>query len=196
MRPLLLSYAIAGASAIWLAQLPASSHIWGVFDGITDVVSRLVPNDMLIARSTSNPRVSAPILAIQWLFTPIYLYYWFGRFGPWTSRMRRAVAERSRTLKSSQRYVLLPLAILAFGLWILGDVGLVNFPTLYNGKYVYPMGTAISQFLPIYQMQTALAIYAWLCPIMEVCVAWAFLLFLFNLRTYLTPSHSSDVGTS
>lgn len=27
----------------------------------------------------------APILAIQLLFTPIYLYYSIGRFGPWTS---------------------------------------------------------------------------------------------------------------
>ncbi len=71
-------------------------------------------------------------------------------------------------------------------LWLLGDFSILEIPTLFNGGYAYPPSEAVPQIRVIYASPFALAIYAWLCPLVEVVVLWAFMFLTFNFGAYMS----------
>ena len=77
--------------------------------------------------------------------------------------------------------------IVFLGAWVLGDLGVINFPTFYNGKYAYPIDQAVPQVKLIYGSPVALAIYAWLGPICEVAILSMLSMSVIHAKVYASP---------
>jgi hypothetical protein len=188
IKPLLYCVATAAFVAILSVHI---STIVVVQNGVLRVlptVLRLVPSVASISSETMNWEASEIVLLTQWLFAPAYLIIWFYTAPPWTQRMHRTVLLTKRTLTPAKRYIALPLGVVFLGAWVLGDVGVIDFPTFYNGKYAYPLNHAVPQVKLIYGSPIALAIYAWLGPLCEVAVIWMLSMLLVNGKTYASPA--------
>jgi len=187
LRPLVCCILVAAVTAaICVLFGPTSIDKTGLVS-ILRPMDRLVPSIATISSATTDPTASEIILAVQWLFAPAYGFIWFYFYPPWSSRMRLTVANTSRTLSDAKRPIGLVIGILFFGVWILGDLGLIAFPTFYNGKFVYPLGEAVPQLKLIYASRIALAVYAWFGPIVETTIIWMFSLLTLNAKTYFLP---------
>jgi hypothetical protein len=101
--------------------------------------------------------------------------------------MKLTVSKTSIAMSDAKRPIGLVAGILLFGVWILGDLRLISFPTFYNGRLVYPLSEAVPQLTVIYVSRIALVVYAWIGPIAETTVIWMFLLLTLNAKTYLQP---------
>jgi hypothetical protein len=188
IKPLL--YCVAGAAfvailSIHLSSLPVVQS--GALRVLPTMV-RLVPSVASISSETMNREAAEIVLMFQWLFAPIYLFVWFYTAPPWTRRMRYTVLLTARTLTPAKRYIVFPLGIVFLGAWVLGDLGVIDFPTFYNGKYAYPLDHAVPQVKLIYGSSVALAIYAWLGPLCEVAVLWMLSMSVINAKTYASPA--------
>lgn len=168
---------------------------WGVFDYFVPAVmvsfanglGILVPSIEKISALSSYPVASATVLSVQWALLPLHLFAWFKAAPPWAPRVRNAVTRKAQQLKGSQRLLFL-IGYLFLGMWLLGDLGVLDFPTLYNGKYAYPPSDSMPQLRMIYTSSIALTIYAWMSPLIEVVCLWMFVLFTVNFGRYITPS--------
>jgi len=123
----------------------------------------------------------------QWLFTPAYVIAIFYCFAPWSPFMRDFAVRKSLAFSSTHRTLIMPAGVLVSCAWFLGDLGLIQFPTLYNGKFVYPLSHVAPQLRLIYTSRIAFAIYAWLGPIVEVGLFWMLCTVVINARTYFFP---------
>jgi hypothetical protein len=135
----------------------------------------------------SDAEIGEVILMPQWLFAPAYAFIWFYCLAPWGAPMRQAALLKGRSLSPAQRALGLPIVILLLGLWLLGTFGLIDFPTFYNGTFLYPVAQAVPQLRIIPGAPIALAIYAWVGPLAEVWVIWTFCLIVINAKTYFFP---------
>jgi len=161
---------------------------------VNDTAIRVLPSVVWIVPSVSeissemrDPISSEIVLLLQWPFALIYLILWFGGAPPWTSRMRQEINKLATRLSKPKRIIMPLIGISVFSAWVLGDLGVIQFPTLFNGGFVYPRSHAIVQFQAIYTSRFTLALYAWFCPLGEVTVIWFLSLLLFNFKTYITP---------
>ena len=176
------------------------THLW-VFHGdvppfvfkLVNWVGYIVGSVRRIADSTADPALSEFVLCAQWLFAPFQLLAWMIFAPPWSARAREVARKKARNLKTGQKLVLFAFYVF-MGAWLLGDFGVLDFPTLYNGGYVYPPDEAVPQLHVIYTSRAALTVYAWLSPLVEVIVLWAFVFLTLNLGTYLTPIEDSSEG--
>jgi hypothetical protein len=187
LHPLLqcmIAAAVVAIISLAISMLPVARH--GIASAIEGILW-LVPSVGLISRQMADPEIGEIILLPQWLFAPAYAFIWFHFLAPWSPRMRQAALLKSRTLTPVKRAVGLPVAILLLGVWMLGDLGLIDFPTFYNGKFLYPLAHSVPQLRLIYASPIALVIYAWVGPLAEVCVAWMFCLIVLNAKIYLSP---------
>ncbi len=71
-------------------------------------------------------------------------------------------------------------------------MGIVDFPTFYNGKYVYPLAGAVPQLKLIYASPTFLAIYAWFGAFAEACIIWMLFAVILNAKLYSLPPQSEN----
>jgi hypothetical protein len=186
VRPLLVCMAAAALVAIFADSIASLAMVQKNAVRILPSLVRFVPSVAQIASETANNEASEIILLAQWLFAPVYAFVWFYTAPPWTPRMRYTVRLTNRTIPSSKRVVAWPIGILFLGAWALGDLGVISFPTFYNGKYAYPLDHAVPQVKVIYGSPFALAVYAWLGPICEVCVFWMLAMLIVNAKTYLS----------
>lgn len=195
MRPLTicaLAAALVAFLSIYLASVPG---VQSLLVRILPSMVRLVPSVASIASETANSESSEIILLTQWCFAPIYCLVWFHCAPPWTRRTRDAALVRARTLSRAKRQIVMPVGMLVLVFWLLGDFGIIGFPILYNGKYAYPLDTAVPQVKLIYGSPVALAIYAWIGPLVEVGVVWMLLMCAINLKAYMLPSRSDSPGS-
>jgi hypothetical protein len=109
--------------------------------------------------------------------------------------MRNSAQTTGRTLTNAKRWILLPVGALVLCAWILGDLGVIGFPTLYNGKLVYPVAGGVMQLKYIYTSPIALALYAWFSPIAEATVVWMLSHLIINARAFLAGSVMSVEGS-
>ena len=192
-RPLLRCMVVAAIVAgicFLIAPIPT---VQNSMDSIMPFMLRLVPSAATISSETLNPLASEIVLAIQWLFAPAYLCIWFYCLPPWSRRMSVTISNASRTLTDSKRFIGVPIGILFFGAWLLGDANLIAFPTFYNGKYVYPLSHAVPQLKLIYESRVALVIYAWLGPLTEASIIWMFSVLVMNAKTYLAQQRRDNI---
>jgi hypothetical protein len=187
LRPLLLSFAMAGIVgflSVILSTFPVATH------DVARALRRalfLVPSVGRLSGSMTDPEAGEVILSTQWLFAPIYIFFWFYCLPPWGPLMRASAQTKGRTLTDAQRWILLPLGFLVLCAWILGDIGVIGFPTLYNGKIVYPVEGGVMQLKYIYTSPIALALYAWFGPICEATVLWMLSHLVINARAFFSP---------
>ena len=187
LRPMLrclLAAGILAALSPFVAQVPVIQR--GLLDLVL-VVGKFVPSIAATSRATTEPIGNEITMAIQWPFYPVYVLLWFYCFPPWSHRLKRAILQRSLTLNPARRYFIVPLGILVLGLWLAGDCGLLEFPTLYNGRFLPPYETA-PQLSSISKSRIAMTIYAWFAPFAEATLLWMFFSFTINARIYLFPS--------
>jgi hypothetical protein len=181
------SAAIVALSTIYIANyFPALGHGGAL---LLDGLLRLVPSAGRISVSTGDREAGEVILLAQWMFFPVYLFAWFYAFPPW-DRSKQAARLGSRTLTDARRQILNLFGLLVLIAWILGDAGLIGFPTFYNGKFVYPVTNAVIHASFIYTSQVALAVYAWFGPIAEATVIWALSHLAMNAKTFVSLSHA------
>lgn len=187
LRPLLLSFAMAGIVgflSVILSTFPVATH------DVALVLQRalfLVPSVGRLSGSMTDPEAGQVILLTQWLFAPIYIFLWFYCLPPWGPLMRASAQTKGQTLTNAQRWFVLPLGVLVLCAWISGDLGVIGFPTLYNGKFVYPVEGGVMQLKYIYTSPIALALYAWFGPIGEATVLWMLSHLVINARAFFSP---------
>jgi hypothetical protein len=187
LQPLLLCMGVAALVAIAsviISSLPVARNSAA---GVIENILWLVPSVGRISQQMRNPESGEIILLPQWLFVPAYTFIWFYFLAPWSPRMRESALLKSRTLTPAKRAIGLPVAILFLVVWLLGDFGLIDFPTFYNGEFLYPPSHAVPQLSLIYASSIALAIYAWVGPLAEVCVAWLLCVIVLNAKIYFSP---------
>jgi hypothetical protein len=187
LRPLLLCMAASAVVAVCASFVPVARH--GAATVIENILW-LVPSVERISRETPDPEISEIILLSQWLFAPAYALIWFYCLAPWSPRMRQVAMRKSQTLTPVQRAAGLPIAILFFVAWLLGDFGIIHFPTFYNGEFLYPLDHAVPQLRIIHTSRIAMAIYAWIGPLAEVWVIWMLCLFVVNAKAYFSPQQT------
>ncbi len=156
----------------------------------TGLVLRLVPSVAMISSATADPAASEITLAIQWLFAPAYTYLWFYLLPPWSRRMAQTASNASRKFSRTRRILSMAIGVIFFASWFLGNLGLIDFPTFYNAKYVYPLARAVPQLKLIYASPGNLAIYAWFGPLAEASIIWMFFAVIFNAKRYSRPPYS------
>jgi len=197
VRPILRCMLASGTLALlclFIAQLEIIQRGLLV---VLPVAVKLVPSVAAIASATAAPIRTEITLATQWLFAPVYVFFWFYCFPPWSVRMRLMLAGKAKALTPPKRAATLIYSILFLGAWLLGDLGLIGFPTFYNGKYLYPPSATAPQLLLITHSPISLTIYAWLGPIGEASILWAFCTLLLNAKMCLLPKSSvSQNGAS
>jgi hypothetical protein len=187
IKPLL--YCLAGAAFVAIVSIRFSvlPIVQRDLLRVVSTMMRLVPSVASISSETMDREASEIMLLTQWSFAPIYLFVWFYIAPPWTRRMRYTVLRTARALTPAKRYIGFPLGIVFLGAWVLGDLGVINFPTFYNGKYAYPIDQAVPQVKLIYGSPVALAIYAWLGPICEVAILWMLSMSVIHAKVYASP---------
>jgi len=189
VRPILQCMVASGILAVlclFVAQLELVQRRLLV---LLAVVVKLVPSIGTIASTTAAPISTEITLATQWLFAPIYVLLLFCFLAPWSPQMTRYLGERSRALTPVRRVFSLIFLICLMGAWLLGDLGLIGFPTFYNGKFLYPPSETAPQLALIAQSRIALAIYAWFSPIGEASILWALSAVVLNAKTCFLPSN-------
>ncbi len=191
LRPILRAFLLAAAAAAICFFIAPTSQVKSALVPIVPSLLRLVPSVATISSEMSDPEASEITLLVQWFFVPIYLFIWFYFYPPWSLRMRRTVAITSQTLTERKRTLGLAIGIIFFGAWLLGDFGIIAFPTFYNARYVYPLNEGVPQLKLIYISRTALTIYAWVGPIAEASIAWMFFVLVLNAKTYLSVQKPS-----
>ena len=187
LRPLLVCIIVAAVLAVLSTYIAALSHVHKIFARILPSLVRLVPSVTAISSETADPEASEIVLLGQWSFAPLYVVLWFYCLAPWSPHMRQLALLRTKTFTPIQRKVVMPIGILFSGAWILGNLGLIGFPTFYNGKYAYPLAHAVPQLRIIYTSRIAFAIYAWLGPLAEAWIVWTLCVVALNVKTYFSP---------
>ena len=103
-------------------------------------IARLIPNIDAVAAKTTDPVASELALLLQWFFAPIYAGIFFLSIPPW-SRRRREIARSAYSGKSlGHRHFTFMVGILISGAWLLGDAGVLPFPTFFNGRFALASG--------------------------------------------------------
>jgi len=149
-------------------------------------VARLIPNIKAIAAKTTDPVASELTLLLQWFFAPIYAGIFFVNVPPW-SRLRREIARNAYSGKSlGHRHFTFMVGILFSGAWLLGDAGVVPFPTFFNGRFA--LATGIPQLRLIVESPILFSLYAWAGPMVETVMLWINLVLIFNARVFLAYS--------
>jgi hypothetical protein len=194
LRPLLRCMVLAAAVAAISFFIGPYSVVKNWFGYPLPLMLRLVPSIAAISSSTPDPLASEITLAIQWLFAPAYTYLWFYLLPPWSRRMAQTVSNAKRKFSRTRRILSMSIGVLFFSSWLLGDLGIIDFPTFYNGKYVYPLAGAVPQLRLIYTSPTVLAIYAWFGPFAEACIIWMLFAVIMNARLYSLPAQSENAG--
>lgn len=193
LRPLLNCMMLAAAVVAISFLISPNSLVKDWLSYPISLMLRLVPSVAAISSSTSDPWASEITLAIQWLFAPAYIFLWFYILPPWSRRMAQTVSNARRKFSRTRRILSMAIGVLFFSSWLLGDLGIVDFPTFYNGKYVYPLAGAVPQLKLIYTSPTVLAIYAWFGPFAEACIIWMFFAVIMNAKLYSLPPQPENV---
>lgn len=141
-----------------------------------------------IARSSQHPSTVVLIMGWQWAFLPLYIGIWFTRLAPWSRGVQDRVGAKIRSSDKRTRRAMV-FGCLFMAIYVLADVGLIpHFPTLFNAKWAYPSSHAALWVRPIYHSDFLLMIYAWLSPIIEVCIWWALIAYVPHLQRLLGNS--------
>jgi hypothetical protein len=194
LRPVFICLIMAGIVAVITSSIVLTSAVGYWLSRVLPLMVRLVPSIATISGGTANPMISAIILAIQWLFAPVYVFLWFYLFPPWSRRMAQTISNAREKLPSGRRVVGMSIGIIFFSAWLLGDFGVIDFPTFYNGKYVYPLAGAVPQLKLVYGSSTLLAIYAWFGPFAEALILWMFFVTTLNANRYYASRDSIEGG--
>ena len=170
------------ASGLLVSIHPEGPPTWATSSA--SVVSWVAPGVSGIAQYSSNPAKVSIVIALQWLFLIWYLAVWFYRFAPWQARIRDATRKKAASLRAGQRGLFVIGYCVLFA-YVLGDVQLIGFPTLLNGRFAASPDAAALVLRPIYRSSVALLIYAWASPFLEATILWMFANFTFNVSSYL-----------
>lgn len=176
------SFVIGVLTVAFSAQLPQWIHYPPQL--IADVIRSIGG----IANSSEQPSTVVLIMGWQWAFLPLYVGLWFTRLAPWSRGVQDRVEARLRVSDKRARRATI-FGCLSMIVYVLADIGLVPlFPTFFNAKWAYPRDQAAHWVLPIYHSNFLLMIYAWLSPIVEVCVWWALIAYILQLAKLLGSS--------
>jgi len=158
MTPLVVSVTAAAVVAIFSVYFSTVPVIQVSVVRALPMMVHLVPSVPSISSETRNMEASEIVLLTQWLFAPVYAFVWFYTAPPWAPRMRYTILLKARTFTPAKRSIGMPLGTLVLAAWLLGDFGIIGFPTFYNGKFAYPLDHAVPQIKLIYGSPIALAI--------------------------------------
>lgn len=177
-------------SLIWLST---SARVPSLARAMVAFVTYLVPSVARISSETSNPMVSEVILSIQWLFFPIYIVNLFYFRPPWAAWVK---AETKRSNEAAKKrinpLITVVLALLCL-LSILGSCGVVDFPSFYNGGYIYPREDGqFWAFRAVYESNAVLALYAWVGPLLDAFVIFIFATIIFQFRGIFAGTARGD----
>lgn len=166
-----LSLAFAAHPSGWLLYLP--NEIAGLVSGIDG-----------IAHSSEHPKAVVLIMGYQWVFLPWYAAVWFIIVSPLKRAVRTAMEAKASSLRPGQR-ILFVIAVLFLIAYVLGDFGVISFPTFLNAHWAYPLSRASMLLRPIYRSRTALMVYAWISPFCEAGLWYMLCNAIVNIRAFL-----------
>lgn len=184
---LLIPFVLAGVIAIsfGIAQ-PRNVRLESVHK-IVKFMCDIVPTIHGISTYTSNPSWSELLISIQWVFAPIYLITWFTVFSPFSGKLKNKINDISIKMSRGQRIAVI-IGLVVLTAYFLSDMGILDIPTLFNGKLAYPPATATPLLRPIYRSWLFLSLYAWISTFVECGMLRAFAVLAVNLKTYMFPS--------
>lgn len=185
-RWLAVAISVALVIAIICATVPANLVHAPVVSTLISLVSLAVPSlNAIAARSDDYDRYLL-VLSSQWLFAPVYAYIFFIRLFPFAASARRAADARLAGMDPSQKPNRLALL---FGLVILvlnalGTLGVIHWPSFYNGGYVLDKLSPV--YSAFYSSTIGMIVFAWFSSIMEILFAWMLLYSAAHARFLLT----------
>jgi hypothetical protein len=139
-----------------------------------------------IAQSSEHPKVVVLIMGYQWAFLPWYAAVWFTTINPLKKTVRTAMEAKAASMRPGQR-ILFVIAVLCLIAYVLGDFGVISFPTFVNARWAYPLSGASLVLRPIYSSRVALMLYAWISPICEAGLWYMLCNAIVNIRAFLGP---------
>ncbi|WP_266182358.1 hypothetical protein [Dyella humicola] len=171
-----LFFAVLGGGIFWSES---DVQLW-----LAHRAMAYIPSAACIAASSPSPARFAFVYGVQWLAVIPYLYYWFIVVPPWAKGVRDASRAKAASLSTKQRMTFL-LGVVLLALYMLGNLGLIGFPTFFNGHFACAGERSPAILASIHDHWLALAIYGALAVFCECTVAWMFVLSLVNFRVYL-----------
>jgi hypothetical protein len=152
----------------------------GVTHYVTVLGSKFFPAVAKAAEEASDPMKSSFVMSIQWALSVVYVYVWFVIYNPMSVRMRIATRVWYRRNERPPYVNIRLLALLLIGgLGLLGDVGLIDVPTLFNGKLFYSdQHSRLIVFLldsPVF-----MPMFSWFLPLANITIYWACFYVLVN----------------
>lgn len=176
----MLTLALSAHPPRWVLYLPEG--MVGLVGGINGV-----------AQSSESPTAVVLIMGYQWVFLPWYAAVWFIMVNPLNKATRTAMEAKAASLRPGQR-ILFVAGFLYLVAYVLGDFGVISFPTFFNARWAYPLSTASLFLHPIYRSRGALMLYAWISPMCEAGLWFMLCNAIVNFRAFL-GFHRSDLTT-
>lgn len=173
-----LSLVLSEHPSAWLLYLP---------NRIADLVSGIYG----IARSSGHPEIVLLIMGYQWVFLPWYAAVWLIIINPFNKTVRIAIETKAASMRPGQR-ILFVIVVLYLIAYVLGDFGVISFPTFVNAHWAYPLSRATPVLRPIYSSRVALMLYAWLSPICEAGLWYMLCNAIVNIREFLGINHANS----
>ncbi|MFC4526326.1 hypothetical protein ISN76_19125 [Dyella halodurans] len=190
LRPLLWSAGVfLVLSYLSLLAYPRFSS-GPAINGFVDAAASLIP---VVRNAPEYSRFGATarfIMSVQWLFVPIYAWVLFVGYCPFSTPTRIAIHGWYKRTYVSHRELKLFVGGITLCLYLLGEIGVMKFPTLMNGGF-FPLdeGKASSRtFVGIMNSSIAMPLFAWFAPFATICVYWAILHYVVNFRMIFTTA--------
>lgn len=143
---------------------------------ITSIGSRISPSVDRLSALSRDPSRCAFVLSVQWVLCFLYLLLLLSVYWPFSKIMRVAVMEwrkrqppESISENNALKFFLF-FALLAG--WALGDLGVIGFPTLYNGL-ILSGGEHLRAFVAMINSGFWLPVLAWFSAFATVVVYWS-----------------------
>ena len=178
--------------ALISSGLVPESKMTNFLSAVVRPLVSLVPSAALIASSTVNPQVSEVILLLQWPFLVVYSLVFFLTYPPWSQWVHRVAEDKGRASSPAKIIFFLAAGLFVLGIYLLGDFGVIDMATFFNGKLAYPPADAVPQLKSIYGSRMALAHYAWFSPLAESLLS---LFFCFSTHEWQIPHRRSASET-
>lgn len=128
------------------------------------------------------PKKLAFVMAIQWIISPVYASLLFGIYCPFTKTSRVAV-KRWFELNPLVPGMALKAALLLvfFIATILGDLGIIHFPTFLNGNFISSDPTNFI-IVKIINSDFLMPLFSWFVAFTYFFVYWMFLYIVANRK--------------
>jgi hypothetical protein len=159
---------------------------YSAVQSVISLGSRISPSVDRVAALSAEPSRAAFVLSVAWLIGVLYLPLLMTLYWPFSKTIKVAVDEwRKRqspdAVPDSAAFMFVLFFVFVFA-WGLGDLGVLRFPTLYNGLLLSG-GEQIRAFVAMINSALMLPILAWFSAFATPMMYWCPLYLVANWRS-------------